>query len=132
MNIGFIIAVSVFTGLLFIFIVLGLVYSRISKKLQKIVTDKFNKDEILLATTRANFFGIKSKGGVQVKGNGALVLTRNELYFIRAVPQKEYIIPISSIRNISRPLFLMVSRYLCHCCVLIMIPGTVKIQLHGR
>ncbi len=105
MNTGFTIAVSVIVGLSFLFVILGLIYSRISKRLHKLITNKFDKEEILGATTRANFFGIKSKGGAQVRGNGALVLTRNELYFIRAVPQKEYKIPLSSVRDVSMPRF---------------------------
>ena len=105
MNTGFTIAVSVIVGLSFLFVILGLIYSRISKRLHKLITNKFDKEEILGATTRANFFGIKSKGGAQVRGNGALVLTRNELYFIRAVPQKEYRIPLNSVRDVSMPRF---------------------------
>ena len=105
MNTGLTIVLSIILGLLFLFAVLGLFFSQIRRKLGKLVTDKFDKEEILGATTRANFFGIKSKGGNQIRGNGALVLTRNEIYFIRAVPQKEYRIPISSIRKVSTPRF---------------------------
>ena len=103
MNTGFTIAVSVIVGLLLLFAFLGLIYSRIRKKLRKLIANKFDKEEMLGATTRANFFGIKSKAGAQIRGNGALVLTRNDLYFLRAVPQKEYKISISSIRNVSMP-----------------------------
>lgn len=103
MNNGFIIAVSILSGLLVVFVILKLVYSGVRRKLDKLVAERFDKEEMLGATTRANFFGVKSKGGAQVRGNGALVLTRNELCFIRAVPQKEYKIPIGSIRNVSLP-----------------------------
>ena len=103
MNTGFTIALSIILGLSCLLAILGLVYSRIRKKLDILVADKFDKKDILGATTRATFFGIKSKGGAQIRGNGALVLTGNEIYFIRAVPQKEYKIPISSIRKVSMP-----------------------------
>ena len=103
MNTGITITVSVIVGLLFLFVIMGLIYSRMGRRLHKLIADRFDKEEMLGATTRANFFGIKSKGGAQVRGNGALVLTINALYFIRAVPQKEYKIPIRSIRNISMP-----------------------------
>ncbi|MDA3790895.1 MAG: hypothetical protein PF503_20665, partial [Desulfobacula sp.] len=53
--------------------------------------------------TRANFFGEKSKGGKQIRGNGAIVLTKDQLFFIRAMPFKEYIIPIESINRVSMP-----------------------------
>lgn len=105
MSTGFVITVSILSGLLLLFGVLGLVYALVRKKLSKLVANKFNREDILGVTTRANFFGVKSKGGSQIRGNGALVLTEKTLHFIRAVPQKEYKIPISSIRRISMPKF---------------------------
>lgn len=105
MSTGITIAVSVIVGLSLLYVIMGLVYSRIGKELQKHIADRFDNEEMLGATTRANFFGIKSKGGAQIRGNGALVLTMNGLYFIRAVPQKEFKIPIKSIRHVSMPRF---------------------------
>ena len=92
-------------GVLLLLIIPGLVFSRIRRKLEALISLRFVDEEILVATTRANFLGEKSKGGAQIRGNGALVLTRNELYFIRAVPQKEFRIPIRFIRNVSMPRF---------------------------
>lgn len=103
MNAGMAVAIAVLGGVLLLFLILRLVFSRTSKSLQKLVSDKFDRGEILGATTRANSFGIKSKGGAQIRGNGALVLTREELYFVRAAPREEYRIPISSIRSVSLP-----------------------------
>lgn len=90
-------------GLAFLLAILGLIYAQVKKKLHEVIANKFDKQEILGATTQANFFGVKSKGSAQVRGNGALVLTKKELYFIRAVPSKEYSIPISAIRKVSLP-----------------------------
>jgi len=103
MNTGFIIAVSVIVGLSLLFFILRFIFSLTRRKLHNIVANKFEQGEILGASTRANFLGIKSKGGAQLRGNGALILTKNGLHFIRAVPQKEYKIPISTIRNVSMP-----------------------------
>lgn len=103
MKTGIIITVSVVTGLLVLFLILKLIYSFIRNRLGQYVTDRFDEKKILGVTTRANFFGINSKGGGQIRGNGALVLTRKDLYFIRAIPQKEYQIPIRSISSVSMP-----------------------------
>ncbi|MBW1719980.1 MAG: hypothetical protein JRJ43_10555 [Deltaproteobacteria bacterium] len=103
MNTGLIVTVSIILGLLFLLVILGMVYSRIRRNLGKIVQERFNKEELIGVTTRANFLGIKSRGGAQIRGNGAIVLTSDAIFFIRAVPKKEYKIPISSIRNVSMP-----------------------------
>lgn len=103
MNTGVTMALALLLAMSLLFAVFGLIFSRIRKKLQKSIAENFKKEEILGATTRANFFGIKSKGGKQIRGNGALVLTRKQLYFIRAVPRQEYNIPIGSVREVSLP-----------------------------
>jgi hypothetical protein len=46
----------------------------------------------------ANFFGQESHGVTQLRGNGTLVLTDNELYFERLLPRREYRIPLHAIR----------------------------------
>lgn len=103
MNPGLTIALSVLIGLTILIAILGLVFSRTRRKLDRLVAEKFDRREILGATIRANFFGVKSKGGAQIRGNGALVLTGDEIHFIRAVPLMEFSIPKSSIRKVSTP-----------------------------
>lgn len=98
-----IITISVLSGLAFLFALLKLVFSATRKTLENHIQAHFTREEILGATTRANFFGELSKGGRQIRGNGALVLTKNDLHFIRAVPFKTYKIPIGSIIEISLP-----------------------------
>jgi hypothetical protein len=51
----------------------------------------------------ANFFGQESSGVGQLRGNGTLVLTDQELYFERWLPQREYRIPLSAIHSIETP-----------------------------
>lgn len=103
MNTGIAVAIAVIGGLSLLFFFLRLIFSRTNAGLQRLIFDKFDRAEIIGATTRANSFGVKSKGGAQVRGNGALVLTRDELYFVRAAPREEYIIPINSIRKVFMP-----------------------------
>lgn len=48
----------------------------------------------------ANFFGQESKGVLQTRGNGTLVLTDTELYFEKFIPRQEIHIPLSTIQRI--------------------------------
>ncbi len=103
MKTGIIVAVSVLSGIVLLLTIINLIFSYTRKKLKNHIQKKFDKEKIIMATTSANFFGEKSKGGKQIRGNGALVLTKGEVFFIRAVPFTEYIIPIESITEISTP-----------------------------
>lgn len=89
--------------MIFLFALLKLVFSATRKTLENHIRAHFAREKILGATTRANFFGELSKGGRQIRGNGALVLTKDKVHFIRAVPFKMYEIPIKSITQISLP-----------------------------
>jgi hypothetical protein len=103
MKTEFVVAISVICGVAFLFTVLKLVFFSVQKKLEHHIQENFDKEKIIGATTKANFFGERSKGGKQARGNGALVLTKDEVYFIRAVPFKEYVIPLQSIIEVSLP-----------------------------
>jgi len=103
MKTEFTVAVSVLFGTVILLSLLRLFFSSARKKLEHHIQENFDIREIVGATTRANFFGKQSKGGKQIRGNGALVLTKNEIYFIRAVPFKEYKIPLKSILEVSLP-----------------------------
>jgi len=67
------------------------------KRLLSVVENKFAGRKIILMALDANFFGQKTKGGKQIRGNGALVLTEDELWFCLAVPQRELSIPLNQI-----------------------------------
>jgi len=49
----------------------------------------------------ANFFGLKSKGGKQIRGNGALALTTSSLIFVMALPRRSVVIPLEKISEVS-------------------------------
>lgn len=55
--------------------------------------------EIVRRDLRANFFGLQSKGPAQLRGNGALVLTRNALRFFQLVPASEIVVPLADVRE---------------------------------
>ncbi|MCP4764059.1 MAG: hypothetical protein GY870_19960 [archaeon] len=59
--------------------------------------------DIIKKSKMANFFGLKSSGLKQIRGNGILILTYNELYFKRYLPKKEISIPLPSIMRIETP-----------------------------
>ena len=103
MNTGLIIALSVTGGVIFLWVVLNVVMQRVRKKLEQRVLQKFNLEEIVCSTTRSNFFGEESQSAFQARGNGALVLTKEELCFMMVGSDKEFTIPLKSIISVSLP-----------------------------
>ena len=101
MNTGLFVAGIVLSVVSLVFLILRVVFLQVRRKLEKTVASRFKKEEMLGATTRAVFLGEVSRGGRQARGNGALVLTRQALFFIRAMPRKEYEIPLKAITGIS-------------------------------
>ncbi|MEY3457182.1 MAG: hypothetical protein RL215_339 [Planctomycetota bacterium] len=59
------------------------------------------QDDVLLQDLRANFFGVESAGGMQVRGNGVLLLTRDSLEFLMFWPQRRLSIPLAEITGTS-------------------------------
>ena len=51
----------------------------------------------------ASFFGQESRGVIQMRGNGTLILTDTELIFERWVPNTTFRVPLKSIQGIERP-----------------------------
>jgi hypothetical protein len=58
--------------------------------------------EIVAIDEMANCFGLKSKGMTQIRGNGCLAATKDELLFIMWLPRKEIRIPRPWITGIER------------------------------
>lgn len=67
------------------------------------VAKRFRRKKILRQFNMANFYGLESLGHAQARGNGVLVLTDEELYFLKALPKRETVIPVSSITAVSNP-----------------------------
>ena len=49
---------------------------------------------------KANFFGIESRGVMQIRGNGILLLTNTDLVFAMFRPTREYLIPLANIEKV--------------------------------
>ena len=64
------------------------------------IMDKFQGKNIIISLNNANFFGQQSHKSLQMRGNGVLILTQEELYFEMWHPKKVLQIPISAILKI--------------------------------
>ena len=64
------------------------------------ILDGFKDKNIILSLNSANFFGQQSRKSTQVRGNGVLILTAEDLYFEMWCPKKILQIPISSVLKI--------------------------------
>lgn len=60
----------------------------------------FNENDIIISLNSANFFGQKSLKSFQIRGNGVLILTQEELCFEMWHPKKILQIASSSILKI--------------------------------
>ncbi|MHA1784934.1 MAG: hypothetical protein ACTSVY_10790 [Candidatus Helarchaeota archaeon] len=76
---------------------------RFAERRKRKILTRFKDKKIFLVSIMANFFGIESKGHRQIRGNGVLILTEDELFFQLLLPKREYLIPISSMVKISKP-----------------------------
>jgi hypothetical protein len=82
-------------------VVVPLVVHRvIGPKLEARVTAVYKPEEIVFQDLRANNFGLESKGAMQARGNGALVLTARELRFFQLLPARDVRIPLDSITEV--------------------------------
>lgn len=61
---------------------------------------RYASQVILRRDDWAEFMGQRGSENVRVRGNGALVLTSSELWFARAVPLREFTIPLRQIRTV--------------------------------
>lgn len=88
-----------FLPVLIILIIYILIKYLEKTKAEKILKN-YSKQEIKAFSSNVNFFGEKSKGMTQIRGNGALLLTKERLYFQMWIPKKEIKIPLDKIENI--------------------------------
>ena len=100
-NVTVIIAVA--TAVILLFLMLRTLIVGLKRRLLEDIQKKLMGRTPLRQTLGANFFGESSRGGVQIRGNGALVLTDSELFFIMLAPRKQYTIPLDQITEITLP-----------------------------
>jgi hypothetical protein len=73
------------------------------KKRIKEIHDKYKDQDLLIFDNNSNFFGQESLGVGKIRGNGVLLLTKEELYFGMWKPKKEVLIPIKYITEVTNP-----------------------------
>jgi hypothetical protein len=69
-----------------------------SKRTDEIV-QKHSKQGVRMKG-KANFFGIESRGVMQIRGNGILLLTDTDLVFGMFRPTREFLIPLANIEKV--------------------------------
>lgn len=62
----------------------------------------YHKDRIIYFSREVNFFGKHSDGSLNIKGNGSMLLTPDQLHFKKWIPVQDLIIPIENIKNVER------------------------------
>ena len=93
--------VATVSGVIVLLVILKMIFRSMARSLQAEVRQRFHASKILRQEPFANFFGRKSRGLKQVRGNGALVLTRETLWFMRAAPRKEFTIPLDHVTGVT-------------------------------
>jgi len=96
-----IIVLSIVVGLMLLYALFRMVMAAVRRRLMRRIAAKFDPDEIIMATLTCNFIGRESLGAAQLRGNGALILTRDALWFLMAARPRELRIPLPTIRNLS-------------------------------
>lgn len=98
-------AALIFAGvvaLLFVLVVIISIASRATAAAaRRTIASKFPADVIVFSDEMANFFGLTSRGVLQMRGNGGLVLTRDALAFLPLVGSHELHIPLADIKRVS-------------------------------
>jgi hypothetical protein len=82
------------------FCVLFFYLKKAKADIQRKINQRYLGQNIILREDFANFFGKESLKSRQIRGNGVLVLTKEEIYFSMLMPRKEVIVPLDSIQDI--------------------------------
>jgi len=99
MSMGLLIFLIV-SWIIILFAVLMFVFSSLQKKNLRRISEEFKNKEVLLMSSGVNFFGQESGGIAQLRGNGSLILTKEELFYQMWMPKREIRISISSIYRV--------------------------------
>ncbi|MBN2586380.1 MAG: hypothetical protein JXA64_00580 [Candidatus Fermentibacteraceae bacterium] len=90
--------VSVLGAAVLIAALMVFIRRRLSRAMEE-VTLVYPEYSRLLTAPMANFFGLRSAGMKQVRGNGILLLTADRLYFRMLLPRRELTIPLDAVTS---------------------------------
>lgn len=77
-----------------------LVYRLSASTLRARVAAVHPAGDILREDLRANFFGVESRGKMQARGLGALVLAKDGLHFYMLLPRRDLTVPLAAVRRV--------------------------------
>ena len=95
--------VAIGIALVVVLVLLFVRMRKIRKECRETLAKRYNSGDIICHDNRANYFGIESYKGKQIRGNGVLVLAQRELYFLRLLPRMELCIPLKRIKKVVTP-----------------------------
>lgn len=78
------------------------ILNNLKRKRAEELFKNYHKDRIIYFSREVNFFGQKSKDGLNIRGNGSLLLTPDQLHFKKWLPDQDLIIPLKDIKNVER------------------------------
>jgi hypothetical protein len=84
---------------LFVLVPKGLLVA-LRDSLEARVKHRYPESPLVFAEYTANSFGIESRGALQWRGNGALVMTESELCFFQVLLEGELVIPLEHITKL--------------------------------
>jgi hypothetical protein len=96
------VVLAVAGAVVLLLILLGIARLLEKRRAQQVLA-RFAGQEVLGLTSNALFFGRESLGMAQVRGNGGLVLTPEQLFFEMWAPRRQVAIPVGSIGAITTP-----------------------------
>ena len=73
---------------------------RLAKNNAQAVRDRYAGRTLHILVENVNFFGQQSLGVTQGRGNGTLAVAEDEIYFLRWLPQKEFVVPLRDIESV--------------------------------
>ena len=80
----------------------SVILKRFRRRSAEDVRSRLGAENISVIDERANSFGIESKGVVQIRGNGCLAASDEELMFLMWLPRRELVIPRPLITGVER------------------------------
>lgn len=87
-------------GVVTLISIIRMVSLGVQKKILKEINSRYAGRKIHGMTSSSSFFGLTSKGAGQVRGQGALVMAEDELFFLLGVPRNEITIPYKKITGL--------------------------------
>lgn len=77
-------------------------FRKTRRRVAEEVRTRLGEDRIVVIDDFANFFGVESRGATQMRGNGCLAATSEEVVFLMWLPRRELRISRERITSVER------------------------------